>query len=174
MNLIVLITGTIPIIIFSWYLSIKHKRYHGIPRFIAFESIFILALLNYRVWFQDVFSIHQIISWILLILSLYLASYGFYLLIRKGNPGANFENTSKLVKSGIFGYIRHPLYLSVFLLGMGVLFKDPERIQIILGIVIFITIIITSLVEEREMIAKFGDEYKDYMKETKMFIPFIV
>lgn len=174
MNVIALIIGTILIIVFSWFLSIKHKRYHGIPRFFAFESIFIMILLNYKVWFIDPFSIHQVISWILLILSLYPVSVGFYLLKREGNPDSNFENTSKLVKSGIYGYIRHPLYLSVFIFGMGVLFKDPESIQIMLGIVIFISIIITSGVEEKEMIAKFGDEYKDYMKETKMFIPFIV
>lgn len=133
-----------------------------------------MILLNYKVWFIDPFSIHQVISWMLLILSLYPVSVGFYLLKREGNPDSNFENTSKLVKSGIYGYIRHPLYLSVFIFGMGVLFKDPESIQIMLGIVIFISIIITSGVEEKEMIAKFGDEYKDYMKETKMFIPFIV
>ena len=174
MNVIALIIGTILIIVISWFLSIKHKRYHGIPRFFAFESIFIMILLNYKVWFLDPFSIHQVISWILLILSLYPVSVGFYLLKREGNPDSNFENTSKLVKSGIYGYIRHPLYLSVFIFGMGVLFKDPESIQIMLGIVIFISIIITSGVEEKEMIAKFGDEYKDYMKETKMFIPFIV
>lgn len=174
MNVIALIIGTILIIVISWFLSIKHKRYHGIPRFFAFESIFIMILLNYKVWFIDPFSIHQVISWMLLILSLYPVSVGFYLLKREGNPDSNFENTSKLVKSGIYGYIRHPLYLSVFIFGMGVLFKDPESIQIMLGIVIFISIIITSGVEEKEMIAKFGDEYKDYMKETKMFIPFIV
>jgi protein-S-isoprenylcysteine O-methyltransferase Ste14 len=174
MNVIALIIGTILIIVISWFLSIKHKRYHGIPRFFAFESIFIMILLNYKVWFLDPFSIHQVISWILLILSLYPVSVGFYLLKREGNPDSNFENTSKLVKSGIYGYIRHPLYLSVFIFGMGVLFKDPESIQIMLGIVIFISIIITSGVEEKEMITKFGDEYKDYMKETKMFIPFIV
>jgi len=174
MNVIALIIGTILIIVISWFLSIKHKRYHGIPRFFAFESIFIMILLNYKVWFLDPFSIRQVISWMLLILSLYPVSVGFYLLKREGNPDSNFENTSKLVKSGIYGYIRHPLYLSVFIFGMGVLFKDPESIQIMLGIVIFISIIITSGVEEKEMIAKFGDEYKDYMKETKMFIPFIV
>jgi len=30
------------------------------------------------------------------------------------------------------------------------------------------------LIEEGEMIDKFGEEYKAYMKETKMFLPYIV
>jgi protein-S-isoprenylcysteine O-methyltransferase Ste14 len=115
MNLPAVITGTIFIILFSWFLSIRYKRYHGIARFFAFESVFILVLLNYKVWFIDPFSLSQILSWILLFLSIYVVITGYLLLKRDGKPDNNFENTSMLVKSGIYGYIRHPLYLSIFL-----------------------------------------------------------
>jgi protein-S-isoprenylcysteine O-methyltransferase Ste14 len=174
MNYYALITGTVLIILFSWFLSIKYKRYHGIARFFAFESIYIMVLLNYKVWFINPLSALQVLSWILLTLSAYAVITGFLLLKRQGKPDSNFENTSQLVKSGIYGYIRHPLYLSVFLLGTGVMLKDPGRIQIILGLINLIAVYITSLIEEQEMIAKFGDEYKTYMKESKMFLPFIL
>lgn len=174
MNIITLIIGTVFIILFSWFLSIKYKRYHGISRFFAFESVFILTLLNYRVWFVNPFSVHQIISWILLIVSLYPVVTGYLLLKRKGKPDSNFENTSLLVKSGIYGYIRHPLYLSVFMLGTGVMMKDPDTAQIALGAVNLIAVWITARIEEKEMIDKFGNEYRNYMKRTKMFIPFIL
>lgn len=174
MNYLVLITGTIFIVLFSWFLSIKYKRYHGIARFFAFESIFILVLLNYRVWFREPFSPLQLISWILLLISLYAVITGYLLLKRKGEPTANFENTSLLVKTGIYKLIRHPLYLSVFLLGTGIMLKNPELVQLILGAVNLIAVYITAKIEENEMIAKFGEEYRQYMKETKMFIPFIV
>jgi len=160
--------------LFSWFLSIKYKRYHGIARFFAFESIFILVLLNYNVWFRDPFSPLQLISWILLIISLYAVITGYLLLKRKGKPTVNFENTSLLVKTGIYKFIRHPLYLSVFLLGTGIMLKNPEPVQLVLGAVNLIAVWITSKIEENEMIAKFGDEYRRYMKETKMFIPYIV
>jgi protein-S-isoprenylcysteine O-methyltransferase Ste14 len=96
------------------------------------------------------------------------------LLKRKGKPDSNFENTSLLVKSGIYGYIRHPLYLSIFLLGTGVMLKDPEPVQLVLGGINLIAVYITARTEENEMIAKFGDNYRLYMTETKMFIPFII
>jgi protein-S-isoprenylcysteine O-methyltransferase Ste14 len=99
---------------------------------------------------------------------------GYLLLKRKGKPDNNFENTSLLVKSGIYGYIRHPLYLSIFLLGTGIMLKDPKPVPLCLGVITLIAVYITARIEEKEMIAKFGDEYKLYMKETKMFIPFIV
>lgn len=174
MNLPTVITGTIFIILFSWFLSIKYKRYHGIARFFAFESVFILVLLNYKAWFNDPFSLLQIVSWILLILSIYVVITGYLLLKRDGKPDSNFENTSVLVKSGIYGYIRHPLYLSIFLLGTGIVLKNPGLLQLLLGIINLIAIYITARIEENEMISKFGKDYKAYMTETKMFIPFIL
>ncbi len=174
MKNLILIVGTILIILFSWFLSLRYKRYHGIARFFAFESVFILVLLNYRIWFINPFSPLQIISWILLFFSIYVVITGYLLLKRKGKPDSNFENTSLLVKSGIYGYIRHPLYLSIFLLGTGIVLKDPAPFQIILGTINLIAVYITARIEEREMISKFGDDYRQYMKETKMFIPYIL
>ncbi len=131
-------------------------------------------MLNFNVWFVNPFSPFQLVSWLLLILSIYVVVTGYLLLKRKGKPDTNFENTSKLVKSGIYGYIRHPLYLSIFLLGTGVMLKDPEPVQLILGVINLIAIYITARIEENEMIAKFGEEYRTYMQETKMFFPFVI
>lgn len=171
MNSYVIAAGTVIILLISWFLSVKHGRYHGIARFFAFESVFLLFLLNYRVWFNDPFSPVHLLSWFLLIFSIYPVTAGFLLLKGVGKPDSNFENTSVLVKSGIYGYIRHPLYLSIFLLGTGIMLKDTGPLQIILGIINTIAIVLTALVEEKEMITKFGDAYREYMKETKMFIP---
>lgn len=174
MNYYALAAGTVFITLFSWFLSIKFKRYHGIARFFAFESVFILVLLNFRVWFSSPFSVHQIISWILLILSAWIAIAGYLTLKRRGKPDSNFENTSVLVRSGLYGFVRHPLYLSIFLLGTGVMLKHMGILQLCLGVVNMAAIYITARIEENEMIAKFGDEYREYMKETRMFIPFLV
>jgi len=174
MNYIILIAATIFIILFSWFLSVREKRYHGISRFFAFESILLLILLNYDMWFVKPFSLHQVFSWFLLISSLYPVIAGYLLLKRKGKPGKNFENTSLLVKTGIYGLIRHPLYLSIFLFGTGVMLKDPAKLQLILGTVNLIAVYVTARIEEGEMIKRFGNEYRDYMVETKMFIPYII
>ncbi len=174
MNYTALSIGTLVIILFSWFYSIKHKRYHGIPRFFAFESIFILILLNLKVWFHDPASVKQIISWILLIFSAYAGLEGIILLKGRGKSGANFEETTVLVKSGLYRYIRHPLYMSLFLLGTGVMMKDPGPVQLTAAIVNFLAVYVTSRVEEKEMVEKFGDEYVAYIRETKMFVPFLI
>jgi protein-S-isoprenylcysteine O-methyltransferase Ste14 len=174
MNIAALLIGTVIIILFSWSFSIKHKRYHGIPRFFAFESIYLLVLLNIKGWFHDPFSLNQIISWILLILSAYSGLAGYFLLKRNGKSSQSFENTTVLVKSGLYSLIRHPLYFSLFLLGTGVMMKDPGPPALILGAINLIAVWFTALTEEKEMIERFGEPYREYMKETKMFIPFIL
>lgn len=174
MNYSALLVGTVLIMLFSWFLSLRYKRYHGIARFFAFESVFILVLLNFRVWFFNPFSPFQVVSWFLLIISVYVVITGYLLLKRKGKPDSNFENTSLLVQSGIYGYIRHPLYLSIFLLGTGIMLKNPAPAQLVLGVINLLAVYITARIEEKEMIAKFGTEYIEYMKKTKMFIPFIL
>jgi protein-S-isoprenylcysteine O-methyltransferase Ste14 len=174
MNIPTLIIGTVLIVLISWSFSIKHKRFHGIPRFFAFESIYLLILLNFRVWFHDPFSLYQVISWVLLILSAYFGLTGYLLLKRKGRSSKNFENTTVLVKSGVYRLIRHPLYFSLFLLGTGVMMKDPQGLSLVLGFVNLVAVWFTALTEEKEMVKKFGEPYKEYMKETKMFIPYIL
>jgi protein-S-isoprenylcysteine O-methyltransferase Ste14 len=174
MNYITLVIGTIMIVAFSWYFSLKEKRYHGIARFFSFESIFILVMLNWRVWFKDPFSPYQILSWLFLFASIYPGIAGFLTLHGKGKPEDNhIERTTVLVKSGIYKYIRHPLYCSLFLLGTGVMLKDPGLIQLIFGSVNLLAVYFTARIEEKEMTSKFGTQYKEYMNETKMFIPYI-
>ncbi len=174
MNYYVMIAGTIFIVVFSWFFSIKDRRYHGIARFFAFESIFILLLLNWRSWFRDPFSWHQVFSWLLLVGSIYPGIAGFLLLKRHGKSEKSFEDTTELVKTGIYGYIRHPLYCSLLLLGTGIMFKQPLLPQVILGLINIIAIFITARIEEKEMTERFEENYRIYMKETRMFIPFVI
>jgi protein-S-isoprenylcysteine O-methyltransferase Ste14 len=173
-EIVVLIVGTLGLIYISWIGSIKAKRYHGIYRFFSFESIFILVLLNYPAWFRDPLSLIQIISWIFLLSSIFCAFFGFYLLYKKGKPEGQIENTANLVTSGLYKYIRHPLYLSLMLVGFGILLKNIEFIQIILASINIVSLVFTAKVEEKEMTKKFGNEYLDYMKKTKMFFPYIL
>jgi protein-S-isoprenylcysteine O-methyltransferase Ste14 len=175
LNPLALASGTVTIILFSWFLSVRHGRYHGIARFFSFESILLLVMLNAPVWFMEPFSPFQLASWVLLFLSLWFAVAGFILLKKMGKPqGGNFENTSVIVKTGLYKYIRHPLYLALLIGGTGVMLKDTGTLQVILGIINLAAIWFTARIEEKEMISKFGNAYLDYMKETKMFIPFIL
>lgn len=172
-ELIAFILCTLFIIWFSWWLSIKDKRYHGIARFFAFEGALLLLLLNYRAWFIDPFCLRQLFSWFFLCFSLYPVFYAYYLIKTAGKPHGKFENTSRLVARGIYKYIRHPMYLSIAVLSLGIFLKRPDVPQSVILAVIYIAVFFTAKIEEGELIKKFGDEYMEYMKKTKMFVPYI-
>ena len=161
--------------------SLLRPRSHGFYRFFAWEAILALVLLNIDVWFNNPLAWHQLISWLLLIISLFLVIHGVYLLRAIGRPNANrtetelmtFEKTTTLVTLGAYQYIRHPLYSSLFFLAWGVFFKDPSWWGGLLALAVTIFLTATARTEEGENIRFFGPAYQTYMKQTKMFVPFI-
>ncbi|MBN1938490.1 MAG: DUF1295 domain-containing protein [Candidatus Aminicenantes bacterium] len=172
---IILAAGTLFLLVFSWFSSIREKRIHGYPRFFAFESVFVLILLNEKVWFRDPLSILQVLSWLLLLVSIVVVAAGFFALVKFGKPrDGNFEKTTRLVDRGIFRLIRHPMYASLLYLGLGAFLKEVRWLT---GCVLAVNIAAswaTALMEEREMKMKFGEAYSDYMKKSKRFIPFVI
>ena len=167
-------------VLVSWA-SFRDVRSHGFFRFFAWECILALILLNIAGWFLSPFSLHQIVSWILLIVSGFLVIHGAYLLRAIGKPESKrkdayligIEKTTVLVTNGAYKYIRHPLYSSLLFLGWGVFFKDPSLVGGILVVIATAFLVVAAKVEEAENIRFFGSAYRTYMKETKMFIPFL-
>ena len=152
-----------------------HRRYrHRFFRFLAFETLLGLVLLNAKTWFRDPFSTLQLISWIFLASSLLLALHGFKLLRVAGAPEGDIEDTTQLVTIGAYRYIRHPLYGSLLLLGIGAVLKGPSPLAFLLLIFLWIFVYATAKVEEIDNLNRFGAAYGAYMDKTKMFIPFLI
>jgi protein-S-isoprenylcysteine O-methyltransferase Ste14 len=106
--------------------------------------------------------------------SLLLAVHGFRLLRIAGSPKNDFEDTTVLVTTGAYRYIRHPLYCSLLLGGTGAFLKDPSVLGLLLSVILAGFVFLTGKVEEAENLGRFGEQYRAYMKTTKMFIPFLV
>ncbi len=168
---------------FAWVsrASLRDFRSHGFYRFFAWEAILALVLLNLDYWFDAPFSLHQMISWPLLIISLFWAFQGFRLLGvvnksagQRSDPALlDFEKTTDLVTVGAYRYIRHPLYSSLLFLAWGAFFKHPSWVGVPLALIATFFLTITARVEEAENIRFFGPTYQNYMKQTKLFIPFL-
>jgi protein-S-isoprenylcysteine O-methyltransferase Ste14 len=86
-------------------------------------------------------------------------------------PTSATRTEHKLVTNGIYRYIRHPLY--TFGASMFVAFGMMADSWFIaaLGILTFILMVIRTPKEEANLIEKFGDEYREYMKSTGQFFP---
>jgi protein-S-isoprenylcysteine O-methyltransferase Ste14 len=81
------------------------------------------------------------------------------------------DKPSKLTTSGLYKYVRHPLYSA----GMAFIWLLPLMTVNILMVNIAMTVyvIIGASFEERKLRRAFGQEYIDYSAVTPMFIPFL-
>lgn len=170
---------------------LRDPRSHGFPRFFAWVAIVGLVLLNFRglaAWFGDPLSPRQIASWALLFGSLFFLLPAVALLRGRGRalrPADGperaeagtlyaFERTSALVTTGVYRYVRHPMYASLLWLGWGVFFKRPTVLAAALAAAATAGLWLTARAEEREDVAFFGDAYLAYMRRTRRFVPFVI
>ncbi|HUX41074.1 MAG TPA: isoprenylcysteine carboxylmethyltransferase family protein [Rectinemataceae bacterium] len=163
--------------------SLRSPRSHGFLRFFAWEFMLAQVLLVVQDWFRNPFAWHQLISWSLLGLSLIPLAFGVRMLMTRGEASKSlrrepslftFEKTTVLVTNGVYKYIRHPLYGSLLFLSWGIFFKLPSLLGAILAFCATLLLIATALADERECLAYFGDDYREYMKHSKRFIPFVM
>ena len=104
-----------------------------------------------------------------------LCVFGIYWLFSSIGTGITPVSATRkehlLSTRGPYRWIRHPLYTvgSSFDSSFG-LMADNWFI-IVMGILAFIAMAIRTPKEEANLIEKFGDEYRDYMKRTGRFLP---
>ena len=180
-QMILLLVGSIGLLLVS-RASLRNPSSHGFYRFFAWEAILLLFVSVLPAWFVDPGSWNQVISWILLVLSIIPLGWGVFLLKRLGKPVGtrgnedtlmSFERTTRLVTTGIFRFIRHPLYASLLILAWGLFFKMPSWLGFALALAASAFLHRTAVADERECLRFFGEEYADYCRRTKRFIPFM-
>ncbi len=91
-----------------------------------------------------------------------------------GTPVVHTGEDHKRVNRSLYKYIRHPMYTGGLLVSFGP-FLAFRSLFVLIGIII-INIPILSMrikIEEDTLIGAFGDEYREYMKNTKRLIPLI-
>ena len=172
---------SIPLVLISWRTLFSPKS-HGFYRFFSWESILWLGLSNIPYWFDDPFTVPHLFSWVLLFIALYLVIAGVILLKKKGTPIRDrdenglysFEKTSVLIDTGIYKYIRHPLYSSLIFLTWGIFLKQVTLSLFLISLISTLCLHQTAIFDEKECLEYFGDKYKRYMKQTRRFIPFVV
>lgn len=77
---------------------------------------------------------------------------------------------SKLIDFGIFKFVRHPIYIGVFLgmFGFGILYDSGYKL--IVSIMLLLLFYFKSRYEEKQLITMFP-EYPEYAKQTGRFFP---
>ena len=78
---------------------------------------------------------------------------------RKEETLYKFERTTELIDTGIFKYIRHPLYSSLLFLTWGIFLKSTSMELMIVSLLSTLFLYLTAIFDEKECIDYFGDKY---------------
>ncbi len=85
------------------------------------------------------------------------------------NPGSSPSQKPELATTGLYRWVRHPIYDCVFIF----IWLFPIMSWNLLAFAIAATayMIIGAHLEERKLIEQFGASYEDYRSRTSMFLP---
>ncbi len=77
----------------------------------------------------------------------------------------------RLIQSGPYSKIRHPMYTAIFATYLGLSLISANYL-VIFAMALFILSMVARIPQEEQMlIGRFGDTYRDYIRKTGMFLP---
>ena len=107
----------------------------------------------------------------LLSLGAIFAVAGVWLLIAASIHLRRANSPDEIITSGPFRYIRHPIYVSIYTLSIGLGLIFFTWIWFLVLIVFIPLWWLECKSEEKEMKERYGEEYVAYQERTDMFIP---
>lgn len=118
----------------------------------------------------------QVVRWLGLLLyglGLALMSWARNLLGRMYSGEVTIQKSHQLIKTGLYRYIRHPVYLGIlcFVLGLSFLFRS--WIGLIALILMAVGLLFRIKDEERVLHKEFGLEWETYRQQSWRFIPYL-
>jgi protein-S-isoprenylcysteine O-methyltransferase Ste14 len=145
-----LIVGTLFMSFFTWFL----------PRWIAGH---------------DPFAAPRPLGWIVVALGgAIVAACAFEFSWRGIGTPAPFDPPRRLVISGVYRWVRNPMYigLGLVLLGEGLVYPRLTTSMLIMFAILWIALMLFVLgFEEPVLREKFGDDYIEYCKHVRRWIP---
>jgi protein-S-isoprenylcysteine O-methyltransferase Ste14 len=80
----------------------------------------------------------------------------------------------RIIRSGPYRFVRHPIYTGLLVGISGVVMVRGTLSAAVALLLFVIGVTRKILAEERLMTEQFGDEYRQYKKDVKALIPFLV
>lgn len=81
------------------------------------------------------------------------------------------RQTAQLVVRGPYRWVRHPLYSFGGLFFIGIILMSANGLIALFGVLAFTMLLMRTPKEEAQLLARFGDAYRDYALRTGRFFP---
>jgi len=115
-----------------------------------------------------------IIGSIILIIGGTVLSYSRYVIGKLGTLIIGVEHDHRLITSGPYRFIRHPIYAGATTLFLGFALSFSALLSSVLLLNFCVFLFEKRIREEEKLLVEtFGEEYLEYMSHTKKIIPFL-
>jgi protein-S-isoprenylcysteine O-methyltransferase Ste14 len=105
------------------------------------------------------------------ILSFLFIGGGFWLISAAWPVLYRAQRDGVLATSGLYEKVRHPQYDGFVLIMFGFLLQWPTLLTVLMFPVLVVMYWRLAIAEERDTLARFGEPYRAYMRNTPAFIP---
>jgi protein-S-isoprenylcysteine O-methyltransferase Ste14 len=146
---------------------------------LAISLLHLIVLLQLFGW--EVFTITQNIL-VFQMIGIFIAIVAFTIgVMARKELGANWAHATdyqikrkhELVTTGIYHYIRHPIYTSISLFIIGCELVALSYLFIPLSVILFVASYFQAAKEEHILKEHFGKQYVAYAKRSKMLLPYL-
>jgi steroid 5-alpha reductase family enzyme len=162
-------------IIVGWIIPVvRARQFYEVYMACGLGIFFSIIVLGLMVWKDDQIAPVAYLGLVLYVPGVALVAYSFITLKRKGKPESGWEPTTTLIDSGVYRVVRHPLYLGSALFTVGIMLIVQSIPSTVLGLVAVFCFWMVSRGEDKFNVEKFGDAYRQYMKEVPAWNAFKV
>ena len=132
--------------------------------------IIIFHFININLFTQRIIQIDEnlldVFGNVFIILGFILIIIAFKDLGKSISPMPKPKDNSKLITTGIYNFIKHPMYYSLIIISLGFLLKSLTLYNLLLSISLLLIVKIKIDIEEKYLIKKFKN-YKSYRERLK-------
>jgi protein-S-isoprenylcysteine O-methyltransferase Ste14 len=90
---------------------------------------------------------------------------------RQFSPQLQIRQEHRLVTTGPYTHVRHPLYTALDAYGLSLALVSANGIFVAFFILSMVGLFLRVPKEERMMLDQFGDQYRNYMQHTGRYFP---
>lgn len=166
-------------LVYLYFLSDNHRKtaFFSLPVIVQklFVFLFIMPLLISPMIQQARIQIQ--LDYIVYPIGMFLVLSGFLIIIAaffKIGIIPSLRKKSVLMKKGIYGIVRHPIYSGTLITFFGIVIIFYALVSLIYFPISVILYNLMIRYEEKALIEEYGEEYTEYKKQvTKKIIPFV-
>lgn len=149
---------------------LRTRIMEGLVLVTNYPMIFMWALFSVGLLKNEYLGIFNRYTSILGLLYLYVGLVIYALALKElgvsWQLGVEYNGGENFVRSKIYTISRHPAYVGFYLMFIGIIFIYP--MTIFAGIPSMIALFLLAKEEERYLLYRYGDEYRDYKSQVRM------